>query len=161
MKRLIVFLFLVNICVLLLKCGNYNIQTNVVYITNYIAPKEVLISSNKHADSYKNVNAITSEVLSEVPSEVLQEVPSEVLQEVPSEVLSEVPSEVLSEVPSKVLQEVPSEVLPEVPNEVLPEVPNEILVDMPSLDNDIDERVAKILLSFQKMNFTDSVYSYM
>ena len=201
MKRLIVLLLLVNLSILLFKFGNYTIQTNIVYITNYNTPKDVVIK--KEPD---NNRAITStEASTDVPNEVLttEVLPTEVLHEVlpteilPTEVLpTEVlPTEVLPKVPTEVL---PTEVLPTevLPTEVLPKVqpdvlPNEVLKETPplalhplavhplavhplavhplavhplavhSLDNDIDERVAKILLSFQKMNFTDSVYSYM
>ena len=185
MKRLIVLLLLVNLSILLFKFGNYTIQTNIVYITNYNTPKDVVMK--KEPD---NNRAITStEASTDVPNEVLttevlptEVLPTEVLttEVLPTEVLPKVPTEVL---PTEVLPEVPNEVLPnEVPNEVLPDVlPNEVLKETPplalhplavhslavhplavhSLDNDIDERVAKILLSFQKMNFTDSVYSYM
>ena len=161
MKRLIVLLLLVNLSILLFKFGNYTIQTNIVYITNYNTPKDVVIK--KEPD---NNRAITStEASTDVPNEVPNEVlPTEIL---PTEVL---PTEVLPKVPTEVL---PTEVLPKVQPDVLP---NEVLKETPplalhplavhplavhSLDNDIDERVAKILLSFQKMNFTDSVYSYM
>jgi hypothetical protein len=181
MKRLIVLLLLVNLSILLFKFGNYTIQTNIVYITNYNTPKDVVIK--KEPD---NNRAITStEASTDVPNEVLttEVLPTEVLHEVlPTEIL---PTEVL---PTEVLPKVPTEVLPTevLPTEVLPKVqpdvlPNEVLKETPplalhplavhplavhplavhSLDNDIDERVAKILLSFQKMNFTDSVYSYM
>jgi hypothetical protein len=158
MKRLIVLLLLVNLSILLFKFGNYTIQTNIVYITNYNTPKK----------EHDNNSAIAS---IEVPIEVLQEVPIEVLTEAPIEVLQEVPIEVLQEVPTEVLTEVPIEVYTEAPIEVLTEAPIEVYTELHPLavhplavhplDNDIDERVAKILLSFQKMNFTDSVYSYM
>ena len=178
MKRLIVLLLLVNLSILLFKFGNYTIQTNIVYITNYNTPKDVVIK--KEPD---NNRAITStEASTDVPNEVLttEVLTTEVLttEVLPTEVLPKVPNEVLpNEVPNEVL---PTDVLPTdvLPTEILP---NEVLKETPplavhplavhplavhplavhSLDNDIDERVAKILLSFQKMNFTDSVYSYM
>ena len=166
MKRLIVLLLLVNLSILLFKFGNYTIQTNIVYITNYNTPK-------KEHDSNRAI--VSTKVLKEVPIEVLKEVPIEVLKEVytevPIEVLKEVYTEVPNEVLKEVLKDVPNEVLKDVPNEVLKDVPNEVYTELHPLavhplavhplDNDIDERVAKILLSFQKMNFTDSVYSYM
>ena len=216
MKRLIVLLLLVNLSILLFKFGNYTIQTNIVYITNYNTPKDVVIK--KEPDNNRAITStevlpkvptevlpteVLPEVLHEVPTEILptevlpkvptevlpNEVPTEVLpNEVPTEVLPTdvlptdvLPNEVLPKVPDEVLPKVPDEVLPKVPDEVLPKVPDEVLKETPplavhplevhslavhslavhSLDNDIDERVAKILLSFQKMNFTDSVYSYM
>ena len=205
MKRLIVLLLLVNLSILLFKFGNYTIQTNIVYITNYNTPKDVVIKkepdNNRAITSTEVLPKVPTEVLptevlpTEVLPEVLHEVPTEilpteVLPKVPTEVLpNEVPTEVLpNEVPTEVLPTdvlptdvLPNEVLPKVPDEVLPKVPDEVLKETPplavhplevhslavhslavhSLDNDIDERVAKILLSFQKMNFTDSVYSYM
>ena len=182
MKRLIVLLLLVNLSILLFKFGNYTIQTNIVYITNYNTPKKDH-DSNRAIVSTKALKKVPIEVLTEVPIEVLKEVPNEVpievLKEVPNEVYTEVLKEVPNEVYTEVLKEVPNEVLKEVlkevPNEVLKEVlkevPNEVYTELHPLavhplavhplDNDIDERVAKILLSFQKMNFTDSVYSYM
>jgi len=178
MKRLIVLLLLVNLSILLFKFGNYTIQTNIVYITNYNTPKKEH-DSNRAIVSTKVLKEVPIEVLKEVPIEVLKEVYTEVPIEVLKEVYTEVPNEVLKEVYTEVPNEVLKEVLKDVPNEVLKDVPNEVLKDVPNevytelhplavhplavhpLDNDIDERVAKILLSFQKMNFTDSVYSYM
>ena len=154
MKRLIVLLLLVNLSILLFKFGNYTIQTNIVYITNYNTPK-------KEHDSNRAI--VSTKVLKEVPIEVLKEVPIEVLKEVYTEVPNEVLKEVLKDVPNEVLKDVPNEVLKDVPNEVYTEL-HPLAVHplaVHPLDNDIDERVAKILLSFQKMNFTDSVYSYM
>jgi Mg/Co/Ni transporter MgtE len=172
MKRLIVLLLLVNLSILLFKFGNYTIQTNIVYITNYNTPK-------KEHDSNRAI--VSTKALKEVPIEVLKEVPIEVLKEVPNEVYTEVPNEVLKDVPNEVYTEVLKDVPNEVYTEVLKDVPNEVYTELHPLavhpsavhpsavhpsavhpsDNDIDERVAKILLSFQKMNFTDSVYSYM
>ena len=170
MKRLIVLLLLVNLSILLFKFGNYTIQTNIVYITNYNTPKKEH-DSNRAIVSTKVLKEVPIEVLKEVYTEVPIEVLKEVYTEVPNEVLKEVYTEVPNEVLKEVLKDVPNEVLKDVPNEVLKDVPNEVYTELHPLavhplavhplDNDIDERVAKILLSFQKMNFTDSVYSYM
>ncbi len=69
MKRLIVFLFVVNLCALLFKSDNRNIQTTVIYITNYNAPKEVLMTSNPIIEAESKVSKEKIHVEEVLPEE--------------------------------------------------------------------------------------------
>jgi len=87
MKRLVVFLFVVNLCALLFKSSNRNIQTTVIYITNYNAPKEVVIKSTPIVETEAKVSQIVTE------EEISTKVPEEEIiieEEVQNESLSKI-----------------------------------------------------------------------